>query len=122
MGTLASTVESALREAGEALTLRQKSGGTYNTTTRSMDGASTTATSTFGVVTGYSAFEVNGISIELGDLKVEMPAASLTAGSITPSAGDHIQRGSTLYRVVTADTRRMGSETVAYRLHLRGVQ
>ena len=119
---MASTVESALREAGEALTLRQDSGGTYNATTRSIDGASTTATATFGVVTSFSVFEVNGVSIELGDIKAELPAASLTAASITPAVGNHIQRGSTLYRVITADPRRMGSETVAYRLHLRGVQ
>jgi len=122
MATIDSTVESALREAGEALTLRQESGGTYNVATASMDGASVTATATFAVVTGFSAFEVNGVSIEMGDIKAEMPAASLTAAGKTPAVGDHVERGSDLYRVIDLETRRFGADAVSYRLHLRGVQ
>lgn len=119
---LARAVESAIRAASEPLTLRQSSGGTYDATTRSITGASTTETSTIGVVTAFSAMEANGVSIELGDLKAEIPAASLTDSSIAPAVGDHVTRDSTLYRVVGVETRRMGSETVAWRLHLRGVK
>jgi len=116
----AAAVESDIALAGEPLTLRKTSAGTWSDTTRSYTGESTGTTAITGFVAPYKAGQIDGSAIVVGDLEVRLSALAL--GATVIESGDVVDRAGKRYRVVSVDTRGAGGTALMVILQLRGTQ
>ena len=107
---------------GESATFTRTTGGSYNTTTRQYDGATTTNTAFTGIFLPFDQNEVDGSNILVGDVKCYARPDAFEAAGVTPEAGDVIVRGSQRYKVTPLETYVLGGSVVAYAFLLRGIE
>lgn len=119
---LAEDVLALLREVGEALTYAQDSSGTYDPSTRSYSGGSTSTLSVTGAPVPFRERELEGSSLSRGDLQGVLAATEFVAAGITPRTGDRITFQGTAYHVTPLETVRVAGEPVAYLVQMRGIQ
>lgn len=106
---------------GEAIVLRQKSVGTYSTSTRSYSGESDTTFDLYGFVSPVDDRSLNGTSVIRGDLVVRLSGNELRAFSATPVVGDFIERAGNRYRIESIEHRYAGGSELLVVCQIRGV-
>jgi len=114
----ADSVEFALEQVGEPLTLRKDSGGTYNADTGAYTAGPSNSDSDFsGRVSKFDSRLVNGTTVLGGDL--EVMAVGFDEG-VEPLAGDQMIRGDKTFSILGVDPETIGTDVMFYRLHVRG--
>jgi hypothetical protein len=111
---LESSVASALRSAGEAVTVRRIA-TTFNTTTQTSTVLSTTNVETYAVAQLIET-GVDGVSVKRGDLEVWLAKVNLDLNDFTPAVGDYLIRGSQVLVVLDTEVQAVAGY---YRLRAR---
>jgi hypothetical protein len=120
MSDFASLVAGAISMVAEPLSIVQATPGeegTYTPATGRVTGRQETPYAVQGVVTTYNARDVDGSTIQSGDLQCELIAMGLT---FTPKAGDTLLRGTTRLEIVQVTARPVKGQIVTYHLQVRG--
>jgi len=114
------SVEAAIDQVGEPLTLRKEVGGTFNKNTGGYTVDPSNEDYSFtGRVSRFRTMLINGTTVLGGDMEV---IAVGFEGNAKPVSGDQMVRDSDgrAYSIISADTEVIGSDVMFYRLHIRG--
>jgi hypothetical protein len=112
---MAARVQALIGVAGETITYKRVTHGSYNTATLQSSPTLQSYTIKAGV-RQYRAKEISGL-VQLGDREVRIAAADL---SFTPRPNDQVTIGCKTYQVVSVNTRSPFSEAAIHILQVRG--
>jgi hypothetical protein len=120
---VAADVLAALQEDGMAMTLRRTAGGTFNPSTGSYTGGTTTDYTAWGLITaqsmpqsGNTGERFNGMLVQTDDQFILLAASGLT---VTPAPGDLLVISAVIYSIVTLIAVKPGGVVLFYRLLVR---
>jgi hypothetical protein len=114
------SVEAAIDQIGEPLTLRKEVGGTFNKNTGGFTVNPSNEDHSFtGRVSRFRTMLINGTTVLDGDIEV---IAVGFEGNVEPVPGDQMIRDGDgrAFSIISADPEVIGSDVVFYRLHIRG--
>lgn len=114
-----SSVAVLLARFGRAVTLYHRTPGTMIAASGRASAPTESADAATGVVRGYRADEIDGDTIEVGDLHCMIAATDLVSA---PETDDHLAIGSDRWNVLDVRTFEVLGTALAYDLHLRRVQ
>lgn len=103
-----------LTEFGEAVSFTNTTEGAYNPSTGSTASGSDVVFAGFGSPQDYDASEIDGTTIQQGDVRLYVNATSQA-----PETGDAVTLDSRVYRVLQVRRYALNSENVLYELQIR---
>lgn len=113
---LSSQVLTILTQFGRSVTLRHIVAGTYDPTTGTTTGDTSTDYVLTGALVGYKDYEVNGTSVLAGDRRCFLAAKNMT---VVPNVGDTVIVGTATYSVINFQTQELSGTVLAYALQVR---
>lgn len=115
MKNLADGAAALIERAGQSITYRAISTGTFSNTTRKLTATETDYSIRAGV-REYSPREITGL-VNFGDRKVIMRASDLP---FTPKEGDKVKVGSQWFRIAAINTRNAGDNSGVHIMQVTG--
>jgi hypothetical protein len=113
--SLANVSLNMIDDAGASITLRRVTEGTYDPTTGTRTGNTTTDTTVKAVATGYKAFQIDGEIIKRDDRLFFVAAKDLSA----PQNSDIIIQGSDQFKIVNVETVNPAGTAILYKIQAR---
>lgn len=112
-------VKKALDTAGQDVTVRLWSAGTYNPTTGTSTPSYTEKT-VRAVVAAFKAHEIDGTEIQRGDKRCIMLAVDTSGGAFSVDTTDTVTVGGAAHEVVSVEEVSPAGTPVIYKAQIRG--
>lgn len=107
---------------GQVVTLTHVTPGSYDTATATETGATTTTQTGSGVEIAYTAREIDGNTIRVGDKKLLLsPLNSAGAALLAPELGDTAALASGTWTILAIEPLSPAGTVIMWTLHLRGI-